>query len=181
MKKIAFALFVGILVIGLALYATGQTGSSTPSPDASKNKLVWHKYDEALEIAKQEDKHAFIFFTTSWCGFCKKMEKLTFPDPEVFELMNEEFALAKVDGDSRNKVKVADKDGNMIEMSEKQLTRALGVRGFPTILFIEPGGKGIGPLSGYLTADQFEVALKYVSSKAYESMSFKDFSARQDG
>jgi thioredoxin-related protein len=181
MKKIALALFVGILVLGLIIHAVGQTGSKPSASSAPKGNLVWHKYDEALDLAKEEDKHVLVYFTTAWCGYCKLMKKTTFTDPDVFALMSNEFVLAKVDGDSRSKLKVADKDGNLIELTERQLARSLGVRGYPTFFFLKPDGTGIAPISGYWKAEQFEVALQYISSGSYETMQFKDFSAKYGG
>ncbi len=182
MKKTALGILSGIMVLALAWYAVGQTGAKTDTSEASKKELVWHKYDEALEIAKQDNRHVFVFFTTAWCGYCKKMEKSTFPDPGVFKLMTEAFTLAKVDGDSRNIVKVADKNGEMIEMSERQLTRALGIRGYPSMMYLKPDGTSLSPpMSGYLSAEQLDLILRYVSTKAYETMTLKDFAAKEQG
>jgi len=181
MKKIAVAFFAGILVFGLMLHAIGQTGSKTSASEASKEELVWHKYDEALELAKQDNKHVLVYFTTAWCGYCKLMKKTTFKDPGVVALMSEKFVLAKVDGDSRDKLKVADKSGKMIDVTERQLTLSFGVRGYPTYIFLESDGTGIAPISGYWKADQFKVALEFICSGSYETMSFKDFSASYKG
>ena len=181
MKKTVLGLLAGVMVLALAYFAAGQTDSKSDTSDARARELKWYKYDRALEIANENDKHVFVFFTTAWCSYCRKMELSTFPDPEVFALLTEKFTLAKVDGESRNTVKVADKDGKMVDISERQLTQSLGVRGFPTMVFLKSDGTGIAPLSGYLTAEQFAMALKYISSKSYETMTFSDFITRQRG
>ena len=109
------------------------------------------------------------------------MQKTTFKDPDVMALMTNEFVLAWTDGDSKNVLKVTDKNGKKVDMTEKQLTRAFGVRGYPTFIFLEPDGTGIAPISGYWKADQFKIALEYISSGSYEKMQFSEFSAKYKG
>ena len=153
MRKSLAVFLVGIMVFGLATYAIGQTTSKGSSASTQKKTILWHKYDEALELAKKENKHVLVFFTTNWCGYCKKMKEYTFTDPRVFALMSEEFILAKVDGNSKNKVKVIDKDSNVVELTERELSQAYRVRGYPTTVFLKPDGSRIAPISGYVKAN----------------------------
>jgi len=180
MRKSAIVFMVGILVISFTIYATAQTGSKG---QASKDEkaLTWHKYDRALELAKEQEKHVMVFFTTSWCGYCKKMKKTTFTDPKVLALMTGKFILAVVDGDSKNKLNLTDKEGESLVMTEQQLSRAFGVKGYPTTIFLKADGTTIAPISGYWAADQFEIALRFVSTDSYEKMSFKDFATQKQG
>jgi len=180
MKRSAFAILVGLLIlciVGVAIAQTAKKGQA----DESDSGLKWLKYDKALELGKEQNKHVLVYFTTAWCGYCKKMKKTTFTDPEVMKLMNGDFVLAVVDGDSKSKLKVTDKDGKAQEMTEQELTRAFGVRGYPTFIFLKPDGTTIAPISGYLPADQFELALRFISTDSWEKMSFKEFAAQQKG
>jgi thioredoxin-related protein len=180
-KKIGLVFFAGILVLGLILTVAGQTGSKTATSDPPDGELTWHKYDKALEIANEENKHVIAYFTTAWCGYCKIMQKTTFKDPDVMALMVNDFVLAWTDGDSRNVLKVADKSGKVVDITERQLTKAFGVRGFPTFIFLKPDGTGIAPISGYWKAPQFKIALAYISTGSYEKMQFSEFSANYKG
>lgn len=179
MKKSAIIFAVGMLVLSFTIYATAQTGAKGQTSDAKA--LTWHKYDKALELAKDQNKHVMVFFTTSWCGYCKKMKKTTFTDPKVLALMTGEFVLAVVDGDSKYMLNLTGKDGKPLEMTERQLAQAFGVKGYPTTIFLKPDGTTIAPISGYWAAEQFEIALRFVSTDSYEKMSFKDFAAQKQG
>jgi thioredoxin-related protein len=176
MKKPATIIVTILLAVSVFGLAIAQ--SSVETADL-KGKLNWHKYDEALKIAKEQDKYLLVFFTTNWCKFCKLMKKNTFTDPEVFQLMDEKFVLAQVYGDSKDVVSVAGKDGTMSELTETQLSRAFGIKGYPTTIFMKSDGTTIAPISGYWKPEQFEMALKFISSGAYENISFKDFAEKQ--
>lgn len=180
MRRSAIAIMVGLLIICVVSVAFAQTAKKGQAEE-SDSGLKWHKYDKALELGKEQNKHVLVYFTTSWCGYCKKMKRTTFKDPKVMELMNGEFILAVVDGDSHNKLNITDKDGKPMEMTERQLTRAFGVRGYPTFIFLKSDGTTIAPISGYLPAAQFELALRFISTDSWEKMSFKEFAAQQKG
>lgn len=180
MRRSAVAIIVGLLVFCFVSIVPAQTAKKGQA-DKSDSGLNWLKYDKAIELGKKQNKHVLVYFTTSWCGYCKKMKKTTFTDPKVMELMNGDFILAMVDGDSKNKLQVNDKDGKPMEMTEQELTRAFGVRGYPTFVFLKADGTTIAPISGYLSADQFELALRFISTDSWEKMSFKEFAAQQKG
>ncbi len=135
MKKSALVILILCFVFGTWALSAGQSGSKTTKADKS---LEWLKYDVALEKAKKENKPVMVFFTTSWCGYCKKMKKSTFTDDNVYSVMTESFILAVVDGGSMYKVKVTDKVGKASEITEKQLSRAFGVKGYPTTIYNIP-------------------------------------------
>jgi len=178
MRKISLVLIIASLSALLAVAAFAQSNPKAESSSSDKS-LVWHKYDKALELAAKQDKHVMVFFTTSWCGYCKKMKKSTFTDNDVYKIMSGDFVLAVVDGDSQNKVKVTDRDGIVREITERQLSRSYGVKGFPTTLFLKPDGTAIAPISGYRGADEFALVLRFISTDSWETMSFSDFAKKE--
>ncbi len=178
MKKSALVVLLLFFVLGTWALSAGQSGSK---PAKSDNSLKWLKYDAALEKARKEDKPVMVFFTTSWCIYCKKMKKFTFTDADVHSVMSNDFVLAVVDGDSKNKVKVIGKEGEVSEVTEQQLTKAYGVKGYPTTVFLKSDGSTIAPISGFLPADRFLLVLKFISTDAYEDMSFQAFTQKQKG
>ena len=93
--------------------------------------------------------------------------------------MSNDFVLAVVDGDSKNKVKVAGKEGKISEVTERQLSKIFGVKGYPTTVFLKSDGTKIAPISGFLPADRFLLVLKFISTDAYEEMSFQAFTQKQ--
>lgn len=114
MKK---SLLVGLVM--LMLFSSKSMAQGVEFLDIS--------FEEAIEMAKEEDKLVFVDFYTVWCGPCKKMEKEIFPQAPVGELYNREFINVKLDAEREGK-----------EAAEKYQ-----VTGYPTMLFINPEGEVI--------------------------------------
>ncbi len=161
-QLVLIALFA-IFAVGFVL-AEGETKKEkAESPD--NDEIVWMLYDEGLAKAKEEGKHVFIDFTTSWCGWCKKMDKETFNRPDVIKLVNENFIPVQVDGDSK---KMLDIEG--FKISEKSLTKTeFGVRGYPTFWFLKSDGTKLGNITGYKDTKTMMEALTYVKDEKYDT------------
>ena len=66
------------------------------------NPVDWYAWsDEAFEEAKKQDKPIFLSIGYSTCHWCHVMERESFEDSEVAELMNEVFISIKVDREER--------------------------------------------------------------------------------
>ncbi|WXG42019.1 MAG: thioredoxin domain-containing protein [Candidatus Freyarchaeum deiterrae] len=66
------------------------------------NPVDWNPWgEEAFERAKKEDKPIFLSIGYSTCHWCHVMERESFEDTEVAELMNEVFVCIKVDREER--------------------------------------------------------------------------------
>jgi uncharacterized protein len=68
----------------------------------SHNPVDWYPWgEEAFETAKKEDKPVFLSIGYSTCHWCHVMEKESFEDADVAELMNKTFINIKVDREER--------------------------------------------------------------------------------
>lgn len=150
--------------LALPIDADESSNSAEKSPEVDNASINWLPYDQAMAKLEGEDKHLFVDFTASWCGWCKKMEKTTFSDPSVIETVNEHFIPVKVWGDSDD---MLDIEGYKI--SQKNLAKEYQIRGYPTFWFIAPNGDKIGPLGGYQTTDRLMMALNYVKDYQYDT------------
>jgi uncharacterized protein len=66
------------------------------------NPVDWHAWnEEAFEKARAENKPIFLSIGYSTCHWCHVMEKESFEDAEVAELMNNAFVSIKVDREER--------------------------------------------------------------------------------
>ena len=66
------------------------------------NPVNWYPWgDEAIQIAKQEDKPILLSIGYSTCHWCHVMEKESFTNPETAEIMNKNFICIKVDREER--------------------------------------------------------------------------------
>ncbi len=98
-----------------------------------ENPVDWHAWgEEAFEKARSEDKPIFLSIGYATCHWCHVMERESFEDSEVAELLNEAFVCVKVDREER-----PDVDG--IYMQVCQLMTGRG--GWPLTIFLTPDRK----------------------------------------
>ena len=163
-----------LLLFGLALVSAPARTVALPStPDRAakpapksaggERKLPWLAFDAATEKAKKENKHVIVDVYTTWCGWCKVMDKQTYGNAEVATYLTENFVLAKVNGESSAELHYKGKT-----MTERQFARSVGVTGFPSTFFLKPDAEIIGGAPGFIGPDNFIIYAKYVSTKWYE-------------
>ena len=126
--------------------AEGLAGKDVVSmPDETPAKIEWiEDYDLALQQANDQDKVVLINFTGSdWCGWCKKLVKEVFSQPEFAKYASENLVLLKLDFPTTFKKLPQDVQMNRIELQEKYK-----VEGYPTILLTDAQGDVIAK-TGY--------------------------------
>ena len=97
------------------------------------NPVDWYEWgDEALAVAKKENKPLLISVGYASCHWCHQMEKESFMDTAVARIMNENFVCIKVDREERP-------DIDNIYMNACQLIS--GNAGWPLNAFALPDGK----------------------------------------
>jgi thioredoxin-related protein len=134
----------------------------------------WAPYEEGMENARESNKPVLLSFYTDWCGWCKRMEKETYGDPQIQQFLNLNFIAIKINAESKEPIRM---DGK--EMKMKDLTRKYGVRAFPTTVFLESDGTPIAPLAGYSEPASFRKVLVFIQEKAYRKMSFEEFTKQR--
>ena len=85
-------------------------------------------FEEALELAKKQDKMIFVDAYTSWCGPCKRMKKYIFPNKLAGDFYNKNFINMAIDMESQ---------------MGKSFNSKYPVRAYPTFLFIDHKGEVI--------------------------------------
>jgi len=176
---------IGILILTFVtsvgsrhlLFSQTTSKEKTKEQSASVKKdstITWYKYDEGLAKAKKDKKHVMVHFYTNWCGWCKRMDKMTFDNQEVKKMLNGDFVAVKVNAESADKVKVEGK-----EMTLRQLAATYNARAYPDTWFLKPTGERIGERKGYVEADEFQYILKWVKEDLYDKISFAEFVKQQ--
>jgi uncharacterized protein YyaL (SSP411 family) len=96
------------------------------------NPVDWHPWgEEALQKARAEDKPILLSIGYSACHWCHVMERESFENEEIAQLMNESFVNIKVDREERP-------DLDQIYMNAVQLMTRHG--GWPMTVFLTPEG-----------------------------------------
>src|SRR5271154_6892604 len=87
----------------LAAQAQTET-ASVKSVRPEEGAVKWMTFEQAVEKSKTEKRSIFIDVYTSWCGWCKVMDKNTFNEPIVAKILNEKFYPVKFDAEQTEDV-----------------------------------------------------------------------------
>jgi thiol:disulfide interchange protein DsbD len=97
--------------------------------------VSWQTYsDELLLDARGLKKPVIIDFYADWCSPCLKLDKATFHDPEIVKQAGRDFVMIKVN---------LTRGGNPVY---ERLLRKYGIKGVPTIVFLDNQGKELPAL-----------------------------------
>ncbi len=153
MKKLHF--FLRPLLFVLLFFA----GLSANETRAQGIDFFHGSWEEALELAKQQEKIIFVDAYAVWCGPCKRMAKTVFTDPDVGVFYNEHFVNMKLDMER----------GEGLKFREKYPVSA-----FPTLFYIDYTGEVIQQVKGFQKADAFIDLGKKALSKVDRSKQYAE-------
>ncbi|MDH3628129.1 MAG: thioredoxin fold domain-containing protein [Acidobacteriota bacterium] len=135
-----------IVVVGL-LFAS-QSGSAIASPQptgdevmrVSRTRVEWTDFGAALQLGEQDDLPILVSFETPWCGYCKKMNQVTWRDQQVIDRLGGIIAV-RINAES------AEEAGGYRGVD---VARRYKVQGYPTVMLMRADGRVISRTSGYL-------------------------------
>ena len=120
----------------IALYFTATSFNIIVKP---AEDLKWMGWNEGYPLAKKKNKIAMIDCYTEWCGWCKKMDRDTYSNPDIQKKIYANFVPIKINPELDQKYTL---DGK--ELTGQQLLALLTnntLSGYPTVIFIIPNGK----------------------------------------
>lgn len=135
--------------------SSGETGESA---------LPWHTYNEGTQLAKQEGKDIMLDFYASWCQWCRVMDREIFSDSEMAGRIRKGFVPVRINTDRLGgTVRFKGED-----YSVQQFSMMLGVRGLPTVVFLDKNENIITIIPGYIKKGMFSSIIEYIQLKCYE-------------
>lgn len=130
-------------------------------------EIKWMTMNEALEAQKKDPKPIFMDVYTDWCGPCKMLDKGTFHDANIVELISKSYYAVKfnAEGDEEinfNGIKYTNPNyvaGKAGRNTMHEFTSFLKVRGYPTMMIFDKKGEVSKEIVGYRTAEQLKAEL----------------------
>lgn len=167
---LVFSCFAGTPPKPSKAVTTAKTVANTTAPEAAaatEKKITWLSWDEMVKLNEKNPKNIFIDFYTSWCGWCKVMDKNTFDDPTVAELMSKYFYCVKFDAERKDTINFLNRNwlfvpGGRSGFHELAAYFMRNELSYPTMCVLTPDFKLITPLKGYIAVPQFEPIISYL-------------------
>ena len=153
------------LVAGLDLSTAGD-----------KIELRWKTLDSTTYAeAKKGEKKILVDVYTNWCGWCKRLDRDVYGNERIASYLDQRYVLVKINAESDSKVKYMD-----TTYTESGFAQALGVTGYPTIVFFDSDSKPITILGGYVGPEKFLPIAKFIGEDHYKKSSWDDFKKEYD-
>ena len=180
--KIIIGLFTsGLLLCGF-IFLHGQTKPVPASPSQEGEKIQWHTFQEALELSKKEKKKIFIDVFTDWCGWCKVMDRNTFPNPVIAKYMNAHFYAVKLNAEMKDTIVFNNytfvNPSPKVPRSTHQLASSLlnNQLSYPTTVYLDENFNMLTQVPGYRKPEELEPILKFFGDDIFKTQKWEDYS-----
>jgi thioredoxin-related protein len=160
-KTLQRVIFVGILLVCSSLLAFAQDDISS---------LKWHEWEDGVREAHASGKFLLVDVYTTWCGWCKRMDRSVYIHPRVQELLAAQFVPVKLNAESETIIA-----NGADHYTERECAKLLNVHSYPTTLVFDSNFKIVAKLDGYQDSDKFIRFLHYIGDKQYERYSFSQY------
>ena len=109
--------------------------SSAYLRSAMHQPIQWHEWaEEAFATAERENKPILLDVGAVWCHWCHVMDRESYDNPEIAEIINQRFIAIKVDRDER-----PDIDSRY----QAAVSAVSGQGGWPLTAFLTPRRKAV--------------------------------------
>lgn len=180
MKKFALLGVSALVIAVFSAFWTPKHLNPPPPPPA----IVWHTWDEAVELNKTAPKKFLIDVYTDWCGWCKKMDKNTFTDPAVAAYVSEHFYAVKFNAEQRTEIKFQDQTFGFVANTNggggvHSLAYALldGQMGYPSFVYLNEKLERIMISPGYKEPADIMKELHFASEELYTTTTWEKYKA----
>jgi uncharacterized protein YyaL (SSP411 family) len=141
-------------------------------------KIKWMSLAELRTAYAKKPLPILIDVYTSWCGWCKVMDRDTYSNENVAGYINKNFYAVKFDAESTDSVVLGAKKYGFNpanKVNDLAVYLLYGQMGYPTTVFLSSIEAQPAPLAGYLKPAELEPPLKYFGDGAYRNQNFPDF------
>ncbi len=139
-------------------------------------EINWVDFERAADLSRAEPRKILVDVYTSWCTWCKVMDKETLRDPLIVDYVNKKYYAVKFDGEEKESVtfrgKVYESRGGFhalaaLLMQEKMI--------YPTYVILDEDFNILEPIRGFKKAPEFDALLKYYAENHYTKTEYDAF------
>lgn len=137
-------------------------------------KINWLTIEDAEKLNEKTPKRWLIDISTEWCGWCKKMDKVTFQDPIIAKYVNKNFYAVKLDGEEQREITFDGVEYNFIGgkrdgYHELPATLMNGEMSYPTVVFLSKNKEILTPISGFISKENFHQIISFINEYDLEN------------
>lgn len=153
-----------------------MVGTSFTGPE--KGKVQWLTISEMHAAYKKNPKPILVDVYTSWCGWCKVMDRETYSNEKLAAYINEKYYPVKFDAESQDSVEWNGKKfgyNAQYKVNEMAVYLLSGQMSYPTTVFLTALNGKPAPLPGYMKANEMESPLRFFGDGAYKTKNFPEY------
>ena len=143
-----------------------------------KDKVQWMTVAEMQEAYAKNPRPILVDVYTSWCGWCKVMDRETYSKDDVAAYINEHYYAVKLDAESKESFEW---NGKKYDYNKEYKSNDLaifllyGQMSFPTTVFLSTLDARPAPMAGYLKPGELEAPVKFFGDGAYKTKTYPEF------
>ncbi|MBP6384986.1 MAG: DUF255 domain-containing protein [Pseudarcicella sp.] len=145
-----------------------------------KKEIKWMSLEQAFSAIQKEPKKIIIDIYTSWCGWCKVMDKNTFSDPKIIAYVNENYYAVKLDAEQKEDINLGPQKYTWVKQGNSGYNQAAvallnGKMSFPTMVYLDEKFNMIQPVPGYQDANQLHKVISFFGGNHNKTMDWAKF------
>jgi thioredoxin-related protein len=153
------------------------------SLSAMGQEVKWYSFDDAIKLNKKVPRKLIIDVYTSWCGWCKVMDKNTFSNNVIAEYLNSNYYPVKFNAEQIEPVifnndtfkYVAQGARGYHELAAALLNNQLS---YPSVVFMDEQMKSIIYINkGYADAKTFDGIIKFIGGDVFKTQTWESWIA----
>jgi thioredoxin-related protein len=166
-----------LLLVSFAAFSFAATAEDKNKKAEANKEINWMTLDEVQVAMKKEPRKVLIDFYTSWCGWCKVMDKKTYTNPELVKYVNEKFYAVKFDAEQKESVMFL---GKTYEFSAEKRANGFAVHllggnlSYPTTVFMTEQFQNPSMVPGYQDVPKMETILNFLGENKYQTVKWED-------
>lgn len=146
----------------------------------SAQDIQWISWEEAQSRMKEEPRKVVVDVYTDWCGWCKKLDKTTFKNPEIVNFINDNYYAIKFDAEYKKDIIVNGKSYSFLKTGRRgyhELAAHIlrGKMSYPSIVFMDEEMNVIQAIAGFQDVKTFNMILHYFEGDYHKNTPWKTY------